>query len=357
MKKFANQTIFLLAVLLGVCLLEGCNEKKAGGVLGLFTEAIPLSVKEEYGVNDDSLGVVEGIVCQGNHLVVYDYHSGYCYSLFDKCSGKFVARFGKIGQGPGEIPSPCFGHLSAHDFSVFNDQSHFVMKYQLDSLRGDDAASSVTTMTKYDIPDAYLSQLVTMDDSLFLGAGTYKSLYQFVLFDKGNRVLDEGIEIYNAADDAFDTFTRFLSNQGSLVMHPDKNYFAYSLNFSSNIDFFKVENGKISLIKPQRRGNPIYHPVAEGGMFRANLTGDSEIGYIHLCATGRYLYALYSPEKAYESSRKSDTVLVFDWEGNPVMRYILDIPVYYIAVDEVRGRLISAIKNADDGWSIISYIM
>lgn len=190
-----------------------------------------------------------------------------------------------------------------------------------------------------------------------MGAGVYQSRYQYVLFDKYDRVLDYGIDIYNSSDDSFNIYTKYLSNQGVLVMHPDKNQFAYSLNFSSNMDFFKVENDRIQLVKSLRLGNPLYHSVVENSMFSADLTGETVIGYIDISATKKYVYALYSDKKAYESGRKSNVILVFDWEGTPVKKYILDLEVYYITVDEVRNRIFAAVKNESLGWSIISYAL
>ena len=149
-----------------------------------------------------------------------------------------------------------------------------------------------------------------------------------MLFDKHDKVLSYGVDIYNSSDETFNVYTKFLSNQGVLVMHPNKKLFAYSLNFSSNMDFFQVKNEKIQLIKSLRLGNPDYYSAVEGNMFSADLTEESIIGYIDVSATSDGVYALYSDGKAYESGRRSNVVLAFDWEGNPVKKYILDTDVY-----------------------------
>lgn len=354
MKKQVNKIILLFGILC-LCVLGACKDEKQRMALGLFSKSQTLSQKE-YTIDEDSLAVVEGIICDGENLVIYDFHSGNSYTLFDEKTGEYITRFGAIGEGPGEILLGCFGNLSRKNFSVFNDQARFVMKYCLDSLRyGEDNLAAC--LTKYDILDADISKLIPIDDSTFVGAGLYKSRYQYLLFDKNNKVLDYGIDIYNAEDEDFNIYTLFLSNQGELVMHPQKKLFAYSVRFSANIDFFEIVDNRIKLIKSLRLGNPILKSVVEGGglIHSADVTENTLLGYINLSATAKYVYALYSEKKVYESARKSTVVLAYDWEGNPVKKYVLDTEAYYIAVDEDRQCLFAAIKNAENGWSIICY--
>ncbi len=345
--------LFLLFLFLNTWLWTACTEEKPQTVLELFPEDIQLSQKKEYNINEDSLAIIEGLTCDGENLIVYDFHSGESYTLFDEKSGEYIAHFGRIGQGPTEILIGSYGYLFRKCFTVFSDQSRAVMKYNLDSLRN--GKTDATLLTRYDIPDMQVSRLITIDDSTFVGMGTYKSRYQYFLFNKHNKVLSCGADVYNAADSAFEKYTKFLSNQGDLVMHPRKKVFASSLNFSSNIDFFEIANHKIHLIKSLRLGNPIFKPVNGGRFFYVDSTEDTQTGYIHLSATANYVYALYSDKKLDGSYRKSNVVLVFDWEGNPVKKYVLDKDAHYIAVDDEQKSMFAAVVDSEGGWTVICY--
>lgn len=352
--------IFFLFLLLYMCVVGGCQDKKKNMVLDLFSESQQLVQKKEFPINEDSLAQIEGLVCDGENLIVSDHYSGNNYTLFDVESREFIARFGAIGQGPAEIPLGCYGYLSNRCFSVFNDQTGIVMKYSMDSLRNDKVNGSPVCLTRYTIPDARISRLIAIDDRTFVGAGEYKSRYQYLIFDKNSKVWDGGVEIYNAGDSTFNIHTRFLANQGVLIMHPEKKAFAYSVNFSSNIDFFEIVNDKIKIKKSLRLGDPICEPVvgsvAGGGTYHSvQRTENSETGYIGLSATTEYVYALYSDKKLNENGWKSNIVLLFDWDGNPVKKYILNADAYYIAVDENRKNLFAAVKNAEGGWGIVCY--
>ena len=322
---------FTLLLLLSMCILGGCEKEKSHTVLGLFSESQSLSQKKDFYVNEDSIAIIEGLSCDGKNLIVNDYHSGCCYTLFDKKSGEYIARF---------------------------DQTRIVMKYSLDSLRNSRKKDgSPVRLAQYKIPEAQISKLIAIDDTTFLCAGTYKSRYQYLLFNKNDSVLDYGVDVYNAADSAFQTYTRYLSNQGNLVMNPEKHTFAGSINFSSNIDFFEIVNNKIELIKSLRLGDPINKPVNEEGIYYVDLTENTQTGYIDLSATSKYVYALYSDKEMYENNRKSDTVLVFDWDGNPIKKYSLDTDAYYIAVGSTQQSLFAAVKNSSSGWKIICYAL
>lgn len=131
-----NKILCWATLCLGAVLWEACTESKhPAGVLDLFPEPVSLDRKVDAFVPEDSLAVVEGLVCEGKNLVVYDFCMETSYTLFDACSGEYITRFGRIGQGPGEILAGCYGSLVGGHFTVFSNQSHVVMDYDLDSLR------------------------------------------------------------------------------------------------------------------------------------------------------------------------------------------------------------------------------
>ncbi len=90
--------------------------------------------------------------------------------------------------------------------------------------------------------------------------------------------------------------------------------------------------------------------MSDGIYQSVDLTENSSVGYINLSATSKYIYALYSDKKFFEKGRKSNVILVFDWDGNAIQKYILDTDAYYIAVDDTNQTVYAAVKNAEGGW-------
>ena len=76
--------ILFFLFLLYICLLNACKSEDTHTVLELFPESHSLSQKKVYDINEDSIAVIEGLVCDGENLIVYDYHSNSSYTLFDE---------------------------------------------------------------------------------------------------------------------------------------------------------------------------------------------------------------------------------------------------------------------------------
>jgi hypothetical protein len=211
-------------------------------------------------------------------------------------------------------------------------------------------------LAKYKFDDATLPRICPINDSIFLGAGVYKSEFQYVLFNAANDIMDCKVEIYNARYDWFNAPHKFLSNQGRFKKHPHKNQFVFSLNHSANIDFLEVADNKINVIKLLRQKNPLYKVIQNGEMSMVAPDANCIIGYIDISACNNYVYALYTDKKA-TASYSSDKILVYDWEGNLVKEYRLNREAYYITVNETLNKLFAAVRNEDGGWSITSYDM
>lgn len=345
--------------LLYISILCACNNKPPQTIEDLFPETIFLTQRKECLISEDSLGRVEGIACDEENLVVFDTRSNQCFTLFDQQSGRQIGRFGNIGQAPLEILFGSSGYLEKKCLIAYNDQSKVIMRFNLDSLRHNVIDGAPVRLAKHKISNALISRLIPINDSTFVAGGIYKPYYQHFIFDTSNCVLDYGIDVYNAADSSFTAETRFLSNQGCMAKQPYKNKFAYSVNFSSNLDFFEVVNNKIKYKKSVRFGNPACESLVENGgqLFSARPTKESIHGFIEVCATPKYLYALYSGGSIYETQRKSKTIFVFDWDGNAVRKLLLDTDVFHIAVNGKKQELFAVVKNEDGEFNIVCYVL
>lgn len=352
------QKQILLYTLFFFFALISCTNNKKKSINDTFSEKIILKESATF-IDGDDLAQIEGICCNDQNIIVLDYHSGYSFTLFDVDSCKLVGRFGAIGQGPDELALGTYGQIEKDNFYLFYDQTGFIGKYAISSLNKD-INTTPRQMVRYQIIDAQLSQAIPINDSLFIGAGTYMSKFQFVLFDKYSNVLDYNVEIYNASEKTFNKYHKFLSNQGVLRKRLNQDQFVYSLNFSSNIDFLELKENKIQLIKSLRLHNPNYQPISDNNLNRVLPSDNNIIGYIDLCATEKYVYALHTDKKLFTNNIGNDynskTVLVFDWKGYPVKKIELNQNAFYICVNESAEKLYAAvIDSSSSEWVIVSY--
>lgn len=319
-----QKVLYVIAVLL----LISCHETSS--LLSEFPAGNVKITENANLINSEDLGLIEGIHCNDSLLVALDFHNRKSYTLFSLIDGIKIKRFGEIGKGHFEIPMGCEGGIYKNNFVAFDDETSQIASYTLSS---DSNVVKCNAIQKYKIPKAQFTKIIPVSSGEFLGMGTYKDAYQYVLFDKANQVLDYNYKIYNADDDKFDTYHKFLSNQGFLARHPYKELFVGAIRYSSNIDFFKIEHQKIVGIKSWNGENPQYDTKQIMGLSQVVPSDGAINGVINLCGTSKYVFVLYSDVNIQKAPRKSKNILVFDWEGNKLCKIDMKNDIYFIAAN------------------------
>lgn len=302
--------------------------KGENSIQDLFTGSISLS--SPLNVDFELNGNVEDIYCNDSILITYNSGLDYSYTIYNLNKKGESRKFGIIGNGKGEIPIGCFGGIYDNNLIVFKDVNKIVAKYKL--LLGEDKKIA-DTIISYKIDNAMLSSLVTVDSDLYLGLGTYNWKYHYVLFDSKGNIYDKSVPLYNATDKHFNMYTKFLSNQGLLIKHPNENKYVGVTNNSELIDFFSVSNKKISILKTYHETPPSLESVQMDKMNRVIWTDETINGFLGLAGNDKYVFALFSNERMKKKSYQSNTILVFDWNGNPLKRIKLNDEVQLIAVN------------------------
>ena len=344
--EFYKKSVFLfLSLSVILIMFLGCKKKVSSSFCE--TKISPL-YNVQCNINAEDLGNVEGISCNGEHIVILDFYDGNSYTLFSNITGKMIKRFGKIGNGPTEIPLGCTGCIVGNSYYAMDDQVKMIAKYNLDSDN-----NNSNYIIKYNMDGAQISKIIPINDSLFVASGCYKDKYQYWLFNKYSHVLDFNIEIFNANDDRFNSAHKYLSNQGEMAKHPTDLKFVNITRNTSNIDFFIVNNNKINIIKSIRNEIPEFHIMESAGFSKVMPTRNSVIGYFDVCANKRNIFALYSEKTLGESSYKTDIIHIFDWNGNILKRYKLPKEAYYIAANE--SNIYTVERNEDGGFVISCY--
>jgi len=347
-KKLFIYHIIILAILFFSCKRENKSINR------LFENEVFLNPTYSY-FEKDSLANPYCFEIIDSFLIVHDVFELKHFTLYNINSISCVKRFGNIGNGPGEV---LIGHvLSVKQGKLYSHATlpNVLIQYNLDSLINYKSYHP-TTIAKFEqIPKLFLSRFSPVEKSYFIGAGLYNSKYQYVLFNLKGEVLDSAQEVFNSKESYNDIY-KFLSNQGILKNHPTENKFVYSVSRSSNIDFLDVSNEKIHLIKSYRLDNPQFKPQELGNQsYSVNYDPHSVIGFLDIFPGKNYVYTLYSDKSVIDNkSYSSNIVLVFDWEGNPIVKYILNKEVYYIGVDEDRKKFYTIQKDDDGGW-VIAY--
>ena len=271
---------------------------------------------------------IGAVYCNDSILVIYNCKNECQYSLFDIKSGKITKDIGMIGHGNNEIPVGCIGDIYGDTLFVSNSLTT-IAKYSLSNSKQKMVADSVI---KIKSNNAIMSAIAPVKSNYFIGLGSYKDKYHYVVTDNNENITSYAIEIYNANDKNFNTYHKFLSNQGKIIKKQDDNAYVGITFRSGLIDFIRVDNMKIKQIKSYNKIVPEWKPKQEEANCSLNWTKNTINGFIDICGNNKYVFALYSEDLTKELNYYgSKYILVFNWNGNLKACIQLDNYAQYIA--------------------------
>lgn len=143
------------------------------------------------------------------------------------------------------------------------------------------------------------------------------------------------------------------------AIKPDGERFALAYEYEDRIEIYDKASNLLHIVK----GPDFYHPefdINERKNGVVKVRDKTRKACIKLRATSNEIWTLYSGEIVYpgnedlnELTYKNNKMLVFDWEGNFLRAYKLDIPIYNFCLDS-ENKVIYAVTEENDNH-IISF--
>ena len=329
-------------------LVISCTDQKTSlSPVSLFTQTKFIShisiIQPELSQSPYNLALFDSL------LVWSDPFGEYHFTLFDIRNNKQVLRFGNIGRGPGELMKGSTGKKYKNNYYASHDPNQKkVVLYSIPDLALGSAKHYLTTNFT-DFGSFY--NATPVNDSLFIGE-IYLDESKYALVDHNSHLVFTG---YAYPDDGkeLSSNVKFFAYQGKFYQNPaDQNLFVHIGSYGAILDFLKIENNEIvrknllSLIIPK------YQPLNISGARGVILDDNCIIGNCDIAVTKDFIYMLYSDnilrnEHRIDNPRNSDTILVFDWDGQPIMCYKSDVKLYKICVSEDNKIMYGVIMNPE----------
>ena len=313
-----NKTLLLL---LGLFFFSACKKENRTNTFS-FPQEIKLDVKTE--INFDEIGPLINpldLYMKNDYLFISSSKTDsilYIYSLPDI---KYINSYGRQGAGPDEFGG-CFCFCkSSNNFIYFKGYSN---PMQIGSYKVDKNGSPIIQQ-RYKLKHAVMTNFVSiLNDSIYLYFDIDQLTIVQVNLKNGKKIRDLKLE----KDDHKEPY--FYSNQG--VLASNGNSIVYTYSYKKQIDIYDINLSlKKTIIWDYKNIKPTV------GDF------DNAIHhYLNVYAGEKYFYALYSGMSEKSNSKtpqKNYSLEVYDYDGNPVIKYALEkIPVSF-TVDEKRGLL------------------
>lgn len=332
-------------------LLSGCSNERVTvehPEVRFSTDSLPTySLEGQVFSTSDSLGRPSRIAVGSKYLIIGDPRNPLQIQIFDRESGELVTSAGTSGEGPEEL-----GYLSAFDFKPGSD-SGWIYDYQPRTLHFVDLDSLVQTRALTG-PRVQLRggsipvwPVWIAGDSIAC-AGFYKSGKLAIYASDGSLSRYLGPDPPGLATSPVPV--RQHAYLSLLRTNSNGTRIATAAQYTDRFEIYDRQ-GLRHLVRGPEFHEPVYEVYSnEEGVAWLGFEDDSREGYVGLTVTDELIFALYSGMTNEALLRQrwfaapAHTVVVFDWEGQPIAVLELKEGASNIAVSD-DGRSLYAIYH------------
>ena len=289
-------------------------------------------------LNDDFIfGGMSFIDVHGPWLIICDFAMDPMIHVFNKFDGTHIASGGRRGQGPGEFITPFSFSIDryAGQLYVFDHGKNAVIRVNIDSLVLQNRM--VFEEIRFESVAWPVNEVYHLRDSLFIVIEGFADIF----LRTPNNVISQAAPLI--APHPFNSVSWSLISMGFLaqkVTNPRGDRFVSATNVGGIMSIFSIEGEDLFLSTTKY----FYRPVLES---RYSLCFESSyFGFLDIYLTNNFIYTALFGERNPQT--RPHNISVFDFEGNPIIRYNTNLPIVRLAVDEVDGFIfVETVKNGE----------
>lgn len=321
-KKTMKVQLFALTLLLVSC---SGSQKRV-----LFSESV---TAESTVLEDAIISIPMDIKKKGEVLYVTDFKGDSllrCYSLSSRC---FVKQMLPQGQGPDEFLSPVEFFIS--DSSVFiHNRWHFTAR----DYAFNDKNFSIQSQGELMRLPMNVDRIYPISTSRFIASGVFDDC-RFLLLDNNGHVIAKcgSFPNYQSEEEAIPNTAKSMFHQSQFGYNASQKRLACVT--SNVLELWDYTAETLTLHKRQLLA-PYHYSFnsSPDGVYAESDHPDAELGARGIAISNNYVYVLYDSNTHRMHEEHSETqnseIWVFDWEGNPIRKILIDTQVKCFCVDE-----------------------
>ncbi len=330
-KELHPRLKLFVATVVTCLLIVGCEP--ADSVLNENFISFSKFPKEEVivfkNIYDYKEGIAGMIKLLDSTLIIFNVQPGANNFLnnFSLSSGIISNGYLGKGRGPGEAIGP--RAIGVNGNSLWLQDITLKKTFTIDKGKIVDTISSVS-FHEYPIEDHYY--MIDFKDSLhFYGVGNINSEYKIQEIDlTSGKVIKQFGKIKKIPDGM--SLLLFKSIYQSLIFtKPTGDKLVLPYRYLDAIEIFNTETGSGLAILGPERYNVKYIPQPNG----ISRTDETRFAFVNGTVTNEYIYLAYSGRTRRDSnSYDGNCIYVYDWDGNPIRKLILNKCIQGLAVSK-----------------------
>lgn len=260
--------------------------------------------------------------------MVWDNNNEKMFSLVNFDSKKVIKGI-RRGNGPGEIISTISLQVKDGRFLIYDADRRKISRINI---------SSDTTLILKEVEEIGFDKrlfIINYQGSHMIATGLFEDAWLATLKGNGEIISKVDFPSFEETDNTPKMELSMLYLSTHTANKPDNKKVVAATQDLGVISFFNYIDGSIlEEYKQLKYYGPDFSLLERGGIAWSK---DGLIGFCGLDCDDEYVYALYSGRTFNEHgmlSHHCENLLVYDWDGNPVKHYILDIPMYSMKYDK-----------------------
>lgn len=277
-----------------------------------------------------------------NSLIIEIYNDDYKLlkvNLNDNSTTKLLP----VGNGPGEFVNIGMSQKTSDSSFLFQD-SNSAQLYEMNIIKDD-------LKKEHDYASNRFMKIVKMND-YYIGTGVFNE-GMFAVSNNNDSVH----YVHHYPEDNIDnskTASKAMAYQGRLLSNETLQRILFCSIRFPYFEIFQFDDYKVSSVKKSYIGEFDYTISPDENMVFAAVAKNNREGYVDACSTSKYIYLLYSGRsiidahiETNEQASLSNQILVYDWDGNPVIQYDTDVDLTTICVNKSENIIYGVSFNPD----------
>ena len=349
MKSQLNLIFCLTTLLLGSCQVTQEEDLLTTNLYVDEQDTFTLS-SNPIEVKPEIIGYIVDIKSIEDYIIATADFGSHAYMAINVITGE-TFRFGSIGEGPNEV-------ASLSQLELYNSGDTKRLKtYNLNKLRVDDFKWNETISTRSIMFDSTRSVKIPLmvhkmaylkESNTYLTVGTFNQK-RFRLYSNEGKLLQEfGEYPFEQEFKNVSPENLAMAFQGNFEVDSTGRYVAFAITDAACLDFFEIQNGKVSVIKQHHVTKPLFEASTTPNEYWAAVKEENKMGFISTASDQDFVYVLYSGksfEEGMEEAMTGNTVYVYDWQGNLRHKLLLDQKVHFITVNPKTRQLLAVING------------
>lgn len=333
-----------------IILFTSCNTKQKKYSPPYFEKQIKL--KYTIIQNKLLLSPPDEMISFDKYIVVNALTDKKYLHVYDKKTGKYIGGYIKVGQGPEEISTSCSRINYDKKEKIItlletNTNQYFIYNINKDSENLLTFKSKKCFVNNNLENNERLMGIFKIDKDLYLSDSRRfppnKNNLRFSLTTETGEIMSE----YN--NFPTDDFWAYVSQNPRISLSPDRKKMACTTFYGAVLETFTIDDS-INLIK-ERFFYPIILDIKNSIAYPSD---ETIMGFKDITTSNKYIFSILLGSKDSKAGINSN-ISVFNWNGDPVIRFKTDIDLYCICYNEDDNFIYAVALTEDCEYILIKF--